>query len=83
MKLWLESGLVKINKEKIHHVTKYPTLDQVKTLCYWEQNVIEEQTKAKWNNQGMYIDGIKDRVITFVVCDTISLWHCSFSKIFL
>ena len=31
------------------------------------KNVVEEKMKAKWNNQGMPIDGIKDLVIEFPV----------------
>ena len=30
-------------------------------------NVIDDQMKAKWNGRGMFIDGIKDQVIDFVV----------------
>ena len=58
--MWLEGGLVKINIAIIHRVTIYLTLDRIKTMRCVEKNIIKDHIKAKWNDHGMYFDGIKD-----------------------
>lgn len=67
MNMWLENGLVKIKKEILHQVTKYPILDRVKTVHCPAINIIEEHTKAKWNGRGISINGIKDYIMEFLV----------------
>ena len=45
------------DKKRLQFI-EYPTLDRVKITQFLERNVIKEQTKEKWNNQGIFIDGI-------------------------
>ena len=73
MKLWLEKGPIKITKSIIHQVTRYPTIDKVKSVQCQANNIVEELTKAKWSNRGMSIDGIHDPVIEFVLRGNFSL----------
>ena len=65
--LWLEDGPIKITKRIGHRVTRYPTLDQHKTLRSDSKEVIEKNTGAKWNKRGMKIDTIQDPLIDFFV----------------
>ena len=64
--LWLEDGLVKISKRIFHRVARYPTLDQPKTLRSDSKEIIENNTRAKWNKRGMNINIIHDPLINFV-----------------
>ena len=56
--LWLEDGLVKISKRIVHRVIGYPALDRPKTRRSDSKEVIEKNTRAKWNKRGMNIDAI-------------------------
>ena len=69
--LWLENGPIKISKGIIHRVTSYPTLDQPKTLRRNSKEVMEKNTRAKWNKCGMTIDNIIDPLLEF------SIWFIS------
>ena len=64
---WLETGLVKFTKKTINRVTGFQTLDWPKTLRSDKIEVIEKNTRAKWNNRGMTIDTIKDPLLDFAV----------------
>ena len=55
MKLWLDNRRVKITKSIIHHVIGYPSLDRLKIVRCQVRNTIEDLTKAKWNDQGMFM----------------------------
>lgn len=65
--LWLEDGPVMISNRIVHKVIGYPTLDHPKTLRSESKEVIEKNTRAKWNKRGMTTYTIKDPLIDFVV----------------
>ena len=65
--IWLEDGPMKITKIIVHRVTRYPTLDQPKTLRSDSKEVIEKNIGERWNKRGMNIDTIQDPIINFVV----------------
>lgn len=65
--LWLDNGPIKITKIIIHRVTRYPTLDQPKTLRSDSKEVIEKNTRVVCNKRGMKIDTIKTPSIEFLV----------------
>lgn len=65
--LWIENGYIKITKRIIHRVTGYPTLDWPKTLRSDSKEVIEKNTRAKWNKRGMTIDTITDSLLDFSI----------------
>jgi hypothetical protein len=65
--LWLEGGLIKISKRIIHRITSYPTLYWPKTLRSDSKEVIEKNTRAKWNKRGMTIDTITGPLLDFFV----------------
>jgi len=52
MYMWLDT-LVKITKDVIHMVTRYPLIDKVKTIRIAPKEEIEENTKSKWDNKGI------------------------------
>ena len=47
MKVWLEGGPLKINREIIQRGTRYPTLVQPKSIKSGTQKEIENLTKVK------------------------------------
>ena len=47
--LWLEGGPIKITKRIVHRIIGYPTLDRPKTLRSEFKEVIEKNTREKWN----------------------------------
>ena len=59
--------MIKITKRIIHRVTGYPNLDQPKTLRSDFKEVIEKNTREKWNKRGMTIDIVIDPLLNFVV----------------
>ena len=65
--LWLENGLVKINKTIIHRVIGYPTLGCPKRMHCDAKGTIETKINIVWNKRGMSIDTIKDPLIEFLV----------------
>ena len=58
--IWVEGGLVIINKRVIHRVTRFPTLNQLRALRSDTKETIEKNTGARWNKRGMTIDTITD-----------------------
>ena len=65
--VWLDSGPIKISKRIIHRVTRYPTLDWLKTMRRESKEVIAKNTRAMWNKRGMTIETITNPLIDFVV----------------
>ena len=65
--IWLEGGPIKINKRVIHRVTRFPTLDRPRALQSDSKEIIEKNTRAKWNKRGMTIDTITDPLVNFCV----------------
>lgn len=65
--MWLDFGLMKINKRVIHLVTGYPTLNHAKSIKYDSRELIERETDATWNERGMSIDNIQDPLVEFAV----------------
>ena len=51
----------------MHRVIGYPTLDLLETLRSDSKEVIEKNTRVKWNKCGMNIDTIQDPLIKFSV----------------
>ena len=58
---------MKITKRIVHRVTGFPTLDRPKMLHSNSKEVIERNTRAKWNKRGMAIDIVIDPLLDFVV----------------
>lgn len=65
--IWLEGGPIRITKKIIHRVTRFPTLEQQKSLRNDAKETIEKNTGAKWNKRGMTIDTITDPLVNFAV----------------
>ena len=57
--------MIKISKRIVHRVTRYPTLDWLKTLQSDSKEVIEKNIGAKWNKRVMTIETIIDPLLDF------------------
>jgi hypothetical protein len=67
MCIWLDNGPVKITKNMIHRVTRYPIVNGKQTMRDNNKEEITLNTGAIWNNRGMTISTIKDLELDFGV----------------
>ena len=56
-----------ISKRIVHRVTRYPTLDQLKSMWSDAKEVIEKNIGVVWNKRGMSIDTILYSIVAFAV----------------
>ena len=65
--IWLEGGPLKITKRVIHRDTRFPALDQPRTLRSDAKETIEKKIGTRWNKRGMTIGTITDPLVNFAV----------------